>query len=60
MPPIKCKANYALNSSKVLIELGINLLNHTLIGHFNVFGKARHMISSATPCKFMMVLNDSR
>ena len=60
MPPIKCKANYALNSSKVLIELGINLLNHTLIGHFNVFEKACHMISSTTPCKCMMVLNDSR
>ena len=59
-PPIKCKANYVLNSLKVLMELGVNLLNHTLTGPFNIVGKAQHMISSATPCKFIRVLNDFR
>ena len=59
-PPIKCKVNYALNSLKVLMEFGINLLNHTLEGPFNVVGKARHMISSATPYKCIKVLKDSR
>ena len=46
-PPIKCEANYALNSLKVLMKFGINLLNHTLAGPFSVVGKAQHMISSA-------------
>ena len=59
-PSIKCEANYALNSLKVLIELGVSLLNHTLAGPFNVVGKAQHMISSATPCKCIKVLKDSR
>ena len=59
-PPIKCEANYALSSLKVLIELGVNLLNHTLAGPFSIVRKAQHMISSATPCKCIRVLNDSR
>ena len=58
--PIKCEANYALISLKVLMELGVNLLNYTLARPFSVVGKAWHMISSATPCKCMRVLNDSR
>ena len=59
-PPIKCEANYALNSLKVLMEFGVNLLNHILAGPFNVVGKARHMISSTTPCKCIKVLKDFR
>ena len=47
-PSIKCEANWALNSLKVPMELGINLLNQILAGPFNVVGKALHMISSAT------------
>ena len=58
--PIKCKANYVLNSLKVLIELGASLLNHTFAGPFSVVEKAQHMISSTTTCKCMRVLNDSR
>ena len=60
MPPIKCKANCVLNSLKVLMELGVSLLNHTLAGPFIVVGKAQYMISSATPCKCIRVWNDSR
>ena len=52
MPPIKCNANYALSSLKISMELGDNLL----AGPFNVVVKARHMISSETPCKCMRVL----
>ena len=37
---IKCKANYELSSLKVPMELGINLLNHTLAGPFTVVRKA--------------------
>ena len=48
-PLIKYEANWALNSLKVLMKLGISLLNQTLAGPFNVVGKALHMISSATP-----------
>ena len=48
-PPIKCEANWALNSLKVLMELGANLLNHILADLFSVVGKALHMILSATP-----------
>ena len=47
--PMKCKVNWAFNSLKVLIELGISLLNQILAGPFNVVGKALHMISSGTP-----------
>ena len=59
-PPIKCEANYVLTSFKVLMELGINLLNHTLVGPFSMVGKDRHMISSATPCRCIRVLKDSK
>ena len=59
-PPIKCEANYALNSLKVLMKFGINLLNHTLAGPFSVVGKAQHMISSAMPYRCIRVLKDSR
>ena len=48
-PPIKCEANWALRSLKVLMELGVNLLNQILTGPFSVVGKALHMILSATP-----------
>ena len=44
-PPMKCKANWVLNSLKVLIELGVNLLNQILAGPFSVVGKTLHMIS---------------
>ena len=37
------------------MELGINLLNHTLVGPFSVVRKAQHMISYAAPCKCMRV-----
>ena len=47
-PSIKCEANWVLNSLKVPMELGINLLNQILAGPFNIVGKALHMISSAT------------
>ena len=59
-PPMKCNANCALSSLKVPMELGVNLLHHTLSGPFSVVGKAWHMISSATPCKCIRVLSDSR
>ena len=59
-PSIKCEANCVLNSLKVLMELGVNLLNHTLAKPFNVVRKVRHMISSTMPCKYIRVLNDSR
>ena len=59
-PPIKCEANWALNFLKVIMELGINLLNQILTRPFNVIGKALHMILSATPCKCIRVLKDSR
>ena len=49
-----------LNSLKVLIELGVNLLNQTLVGSFSVVGKALHMISPATPCRCIKVLKDSK
>ena len=48
-PPMKCEVNWVLSSLKVLIEFGVNLLNQTLTGPFNVVGKALHMISSSTP-----------
>ena len=59
-PLIKWKANCTLSSLKVPMELGVNLLNHTFARPFNVVGQARHMISFATPCKCMRVLNDSK
>ena len=48
-PPIKCKANWALNSLKELIKLGVSLLNQILVGPFSMVEKALHMISSGTP-----------
>ena len=48
-PLIKCEENWALNSLKVLMEFGVNLLNQILVGSFSVVGKALHMISSGTP-----------
>ena len=57
---MKYEANYALSSFKVPMELGINLLNYTLAGPFSVDGKARHIILSATSCKCIKVLNDSK
>ena len=59
-PLIKCEANWEFNSLKILIELGVNLLNQILAGPFSVVGKALHMISSTTPCKCIKVMKDSR
>ena len=59
-PPIKCKANCMLNSLKVLMEFGINLLNHTLARPFIIVGKAHHMISSTMPCRCISILKDSK
>jgi len=59
-PPMKCDSNCVFSSLNVLIELAVNLLNHILVGPFNVVGKAQHMISSGTPCKCIRVLNDSK
>ena len=59
-PLIKCEANCAFRSLKVLMELGINLPNRTLAGPFSVVWKAQHMILSTMPCKCIRVLNDSR
>ena len=58
--PIKCEVNWAFNSLKVLMELGVNLLNQTLAGPFNVMEKALHMISSATSCRCIRVLKVSK
>ena len=49
MSSIKCEANWALRSLKVLMELGINLLNQILVGSLSVVGKALYMISLAIP-----------
>ena len=46
---MKCKANWALNSLKELIKLGVSLLNQILMGPFSMVEKALHMISSGTP-----------
>ena len=48
-PLMKCEVNWVLNSLKVPMELGINLLNQILAGPFNVVGKALHMITSGSP-----------
>ena len=55
-----CEANWALNSLKVLIELGVSLLNQILTDPFSVVGKALHMISSDIPCRCIRVLKDSK
>ena len=59
-PLIKCKVNWALNSLKVPMELGVNLLNQILVGLFNIMGKALDIISSAFPYRCIKVLKDSR
>ena len=48
-PPMKCEVNWVFNSFRVLMELGISLLNQILTSPFSVVGKALHIISSATP-----------
>ena len=59
-PLMKCMTKWPLNSLKVETVFGVSLLNHTLVGPFNVIGKALHIISSGAPFKCMRVLNDSR
>ena len=59
-PPMKCEVNWVLSFLKVLIELGVNLLNQILVGPFSVVGKALHMISSSTPWRCIKVLKVSR
>ena len=49
-----------LNFLKVLMELGVNLLNQTLARPFNIVGKALHMMSFAIPYRCIKVLKDSR
>ena len=48
-PPMKCEANCVLNSLKVLMKLGVSLLNHILKGPFSIVAKVLHMILSGTP-----------
>ena len=55
-PPMKCEVKWALSSLKVLIELGVNLLNQILAAPLSVVGKALHMISSGTPWRYIRVL----
>ena len=59
-PLMKCKANWALNSLKVPMELGVSLLNQILTSPFSVVGKALHMISSGTPYRCIKVVKDSK
>ena len=59
-PLMKYKANWALNSLKVPMELGVSLLNQILTSPFSVVGKALHMISSGTPYRCIKVLKDSK
>ena len=59
-PPMKCEVNWVLSSLKVLIEFGVNLLNQTLTGPFNVVEKALHMILSGTPWRCIRVLKVSK
>lgn len=49
-----------LNSLKVEMVLGANLLNHTLAGPLSMVGNALHIISSKTHCRCIRVFNDSR
>ena len=58
--PMKCEVNWALNSLKVLMEFGVNLLNQILAGPFSVIGKALHMFLSGTPWRCIRVLKVSR
>ena len=57
---MKCAVNWALNSLKVLMELGVNQLNQILAAPFNVVWKALHMISSATLWRCIKVLKVSK
>ena len=57
---MKCEVNWALNSLKVLMKLGINLLNQILAGPFNIVEKAMLMILSSTPYRCIRVLKDSK
>ena len=57
---MKCVTKCPLNSLKVEAVFWVSLLNHTLTDSFSLVGKALHMISFATPCKCIRVLNDSR
>ena len=57
---MKCIVNWVLNSLKVLMELGVIQLNHTLTGPFSVVRKALHMISFATTWRYIKVLKVSR
>ena len=59
-PPMKCEANWALNSLIVLIDLGFNLLNQILARPFRIVGKALYMILSATPYRCIKILKDSK
>ena len=59
-PPMKCDVNWALNSLKVLIEFGFNLLNQILAGPFSIVRKALHMISVGTPLRCIRVLKVSK
>ena len=59
-PPMKCEVNWVLNSLKVLIEFGVNLLNQILAVPFSVVGKALYMISSGIPWRCIRVLKVSR
>ena len=57
---MKCKANWVLKSLKVLIELGVNLLNQILTGPFNVVGKALQIISFDAPWRCIRVMKNSK
>ena len=57
---MKCETNWALSSLKVLMELGVNMLNHILARPFSVVGKALHMFSLSTPWRCIRVLKDSK
>ena len=57
---MKCVTKCPLNSLKVEAMFWVSLLNHTLADSFSLVGKTLHMISFATPCKCIRVLNDSR
>ena len=48
-PLMKLLMNNLLNSWKEVMVFGGSLLNYTLVGAFNVVGKALHIISSRTP-----------
>ena len=51
---------FLLNSLKVETVLLVILLNHTLGDPLSMVGKALHMISFGTPCRYIRILNNSR